>query len=126
MTAIPTPSGALLNRAAANDIYDITKQSCATCRFWQPDQDAKADSNERSVTPTDNNVGFGFCRRNPPRLVDRLVELNVEPPRYGNQIDADEGFNATATFDSTSFPGTFFSEWCGQHEWLPELEPVRV
>lgn len=124
MSAVPTDSGRRLNRAAPNDAYDIKKESCATCRFWQPNQNPEIVPGDGPIVPSEKNVDFGFCRRNPPVIVNRLTELNIDPPRYGEQRDADEGFNATATFDSSSFPGTFFTEWCGRFEWLKSLEPM--
>lgn len=126
MSDTPTDYGRRINRTMANDVYPLKREACATCRFWLPDQDhGDGSDGEGPVKPTDDNIGFGYCRRRPPVIVNVLADLNVTRPRYGQQIDADDGFTAVATFDSTSYPGTFHSQWCGDFEWLPSLAPFN-
>jgi len=57
-------------------------ESCGRCRFWQDRKDGK-----------------GMCRRNPPRIVETLLNQPVD----SNAID-----------DATVFPGTFENDWCGE------------
>jgi hypothetical protein len=98
--------------------FDRKREHCATCRFWMPRQTISDD--EKSST---DELGFGFCRRQPPKLIEHLVAMVVAKPVLGKQSDIDDLFDATDHFDATAFPGTYHSEWCGEFQWLPKLQP---
>jgi hypothetical protein len=100
--------------------FNPKRESCATCRFWMPNQ-YLGDDPART-----DELGFGFCRRRPPRLVEALVSMAATSPPVGRHADMDELFPAVRHFDATAYPGTFHNEWCGEFEWLPRLQPVEM
>jgi hypothetical protein len=73
-----------------------------------------------------DDVGHGWCRRRAPRLIETLVAMTVAKPRLGNQEDMDDLFHVCSVNDATSYPGTFCLQWCGEFEWLPGFEPIRI
>ncbi|WP_157035743.1 hypothetical protein [Sphingobium chungbukense] len=102
-------------RAQPNINYDVTQPRCATCQFWAP------DTFRLEKGTNDPSFGFGACRRRPPQIIDALARVNINPPRPGMHLDNDEVFSVDDAFDSTMFPVTFYTSWCGEFEWLPEL-----
>lgn len=117
MSAVPTAATMRYDRTTEGGNVDTKTESCGTCRFWQMDGDAK----ESAVDPSD--IGFGFCRRRPPTLIETLVRMTVSTPQLGQQHDMDQLFTATDVFDASSFPGSFHAEWCGDFEWVAGLDP---
>jgi hypothetical protein len=103
-------------RAVINDNYDLTTEACATCRFWNAETVKGSDRG-----PDAAGFGFGVCRRRPPVVLDTLAQMSATPPRPGNAVDMDEVFSSVSLYDSTVFPGTYYSTWCGEFEWLPSL-----
>jgi len=100
--------------------FDGRWEHCATCRFWLPEK-LRSDEDSRMTELT-----FGVCRRNPPRLIEHLVRMNCQSPSVGSQTDMEELFTVSQHFDATAFPGTFHSEWCGEFQWLPKLQPTEA
>lgn len=97
------------------DFFDPEHEACATCRFWLP-----CDRSMRAKDKTEE-LSFGFCRRRPPTIIDALVPMSTGYPVIGKHQDMEDLFDYSAAYDSTAFPGTYASEWCGEFEWLPDL-----
>lgn len=100
---------------------ELNKEGCGSCRFWLPDPKC---TDQRGT----GGWGFGYCRRRPPRLISPLAKVARGTLRCGHQQDMDELFGACATFDATAFPGTYYTEWCGEFEAAPEgadVVPIR-
>lgn len=93
------------------------RESCATCRFWLP-------AAVEPETPETDELTFGFCRRRPPQIVETLARMVVGKPVIGGGgEDMEALFSITEAYNATSFPSTFTTEWCGEFEWLPRLQP---
>lgn len=85
----------------------MSAPQCSGCHFWKLD--------ETTVDPLDSDWGFGFCRRNPPALVDSMIAAEIVPPRYGNPSDLARPEPSSA-YAASLWPATFATEWCGAFE----------
>lgn len=113
-----------IDRTKPNDVFDLKAEGCGTCRFWHPSRPDSDPPKDGAKVPVSD--GFGYCRRNPPRIIETLVAMNVETPRFGQHVDADDAFSDTRVFDSTSFPSTWATNWCGEFDWVERLRPVEM
>lgn len=77
------------------------EHTCGSCRFWRKQP---------------GNVEFADCRRTSPRIIDRVIQQDLEEEPQGG-ID-----NSTIEI-ATRFPRTFVDDWCGKYE--PNAEQVR-
>jgi len=71
------------------------KNKCESCKFWN------------STTKVDDEFMIGECRKNPPKLMTRMLEKQ-------SQISDPED----AAWLSTSFPVTAEDSWCGKWSGL--------
>lgn len=125
--AAPAPYQYGFDRTKAAE-FEKQHEACATCRFWQPgfDHFFAAIEAAKSGKPQ-GELHFGFCRRKPPKIIEHLVQLVAEPATVeSGPKEMEEIFNSGGHFDATAFPGTFYTEWCGEFQWLPELLRVEV
>ncbi len=79
---------------------------CNQCRFWREEMDHR--------DPNDVNWGYGWCRRNPPTIVESVAVHMLPPLRYGQQVDPD--LDTVDLISASKFPSTFATEWCGKFE----------
>ncbi len=66
-------------------------QVCSGCKFWS------------SSLTVDDDFRIGECRKNPPKLMTRMLE------KQSRMSEAEE-----AAWLSTSFPVTTEDSWCGK------------
>lgn len=83
-------------------------EQCNACRFWSEEMEHR--------DPSDVNWGFGWCRRNPPRIIETIVPSFFPQPSYGQQVDPD--FDAVAAVNASKWPSTFATDWCGEYRLL--------
>ena len=117
MGSVPTPAGMAFDVTANPVNFDPKCECCGSCRFWLLDQTVK-EMNAYSV-------GYGWCRRRPPKLIPAMVDIMLEKPKMGHHQDMSDLWNAYGAGDAASYPGTFCLQWCGEFEWHPRLEPIR-
>ncbi|HEX2594783.1 MAG TPA: hypothetical protein VHL34_24985 [Rhizomicrobium sp.] len=88
-------------------------QFCGVCRHWQ---DA-----ERSA---DETLGWGWCRRYPPRVSDHVASMVIERPKFGGRnYDPEDVVTVSAVSDASIFPATWHDEFCG--EFAAVADPVN-
>lgn len=91
---------------------------CGTCRFWFIELASKDDILEEET-------GFGWCRRHPPKIIDHMARMAIQQPGFGgNVVDREDVASAAVVDYATMFPATFGGSWCGEYQALPAV-PVE-
>ena len=100
---------AISGDTAARPASATNKKQCNRCRYWLFDP----------KTADVNNPGWGFgsCRVRPPVLLETILAMQVERPRYGHQVELD--LSVYDIVEASRHPVTISSAWCGRYE------PVR-
>lgn len=84
-------------------------ESCFGCRFWLVD--------ERTICGPlpfkGNDIAFGRCRRNAPRVTGDLAALGVPRTTWGRDPDPDEELATTQLYRASPQPVTAADDWCG-------------
>ena len=85
---------------------------CRVCRFWHLDLRAgETDPGE------DQNAGFGWCRYNPPAIIDHMARMAIHQPGFGGHVfDPEDVASAMHVENATLYPATFGTGWCGRFE----------
>lgn len=84
-------------------------ERCRTCRFWLLNKGEDADEKV--------SAGFGWCRRRPPQIIDHMARIAIRTPGFGGHVIDPEDVASCSTIHETSFfPATFGTEWCGEFE----------
>ena len=96
---------------AARPASATNKEQCNRCRFWFAQPDATSDC------PIDG-PGWGWCRREPPRVSDHLAQVSIGLPSFGRSYDPDDLAGIVNVADASVFPATFLDNWCGRFEAL--------
>ncbi|MFS0737532.1 hypothetical protein ABC347_10825 [Sphingomonas sp. 1P06PA] len=87
----------------------MTTERCALCRFWLPV--------EEGVDRTADDAGHGWCRREPPKIVDHMARMAIPQPGFGGHVfDPEDVADAGTVHNACLWPATFYTEWCGQFE----------
>lgn len=87
-------------------------ERCRICRFWQLD----LAPNEKDKGE-EWDAGFGWCRRDPPRINEHMARMVIDHPRFGGKnYDPEDVASASHVHDATLFPATFGTNWCGRFE----------
>ena len=89
----------------------LNPEQCNRCRYWHAEPDAKSDC------PVDG-PGWGWCRREPPRVSDHMAAVTIGFPPFGKQHDPEEIATVVNVADASLFPATFLDNWCGRFEAL--------
>lgn len=90
-------------------------ETCAGCRFWLAVSDA-------SDCPVDG-AAFGWCRREPPKIIDRMARIAIRTPGFGGNVVDPEDVAGASTVHSTSLhPATYRTHWCGRYQAHPMEE----
>ncbi len=84
----------------------LPSERCNRCRFWSEEM-AHRD-------PSDDDFGFGWCRRRPPVLIETIVKPLLPALRYGQQTDED--MSALDLVSASKHPATHSLDWCGEYE----------
>jgi hypothetical protein len=85
-------------------------EQCNRCRFWLAVPDEVGDCPE-------DGPGFGWCRRNPPTLSDHMASMIIDRPRFGgHNYDPESVATVGNVHNSSLFPATWQTTWCGQFE----------
>jgi hypothetical protein len=83
----------------------MSREQCSRCLFWRVEQ-GKGDLREES---------FGWCRRNPPSIVDQMARQAIPPVGFGgNNCDPEDVADVVNVQRSGLFPATFANAWCGE------------
>lgn len=85
---------------------DAKPESCGSCRFWRLDE-ARED-------PNDPGCGPGWCRRDPPVLIQQMAVMLLPRLEYGQQVDPELDTNDLVS--ASQHPGTWSTDWCGRFE----------
>lgn len=85
---------------------DLPAERCNRCRFWREDMEHR--------DPSDENWGFGSCRRRPPVILETVAKHMLPPLRYGQQVDPD--LDPLDLHSASRFSGTSSTDWCGAFE----------
>jgi len=81
-------------------------EQCSTCRFWLVEKDQNQSVHE----------SFGWCRRNPPTIVDHMARQAIPPVGFGgNNPDPEDIATVVNVHHSGLFPATFGNAWCGEY-----------
>ncbi|UAK25845.1 hypothetical protein [Sphingomonas nostoxanthinifaciens] len=84
-------------------------ERCDNCRYWL------AGRGMADQVKANGDSAFGWCRRNPPRIVEHVASMSIRGPAFGNQIESNDAADVFAVSDATLFPAIFGTSWCG--EW---------
>lgn len=67
----------------------------------------------------DGSESFGWCRRNPPSLLDHMARMTIPP--LGNRednYDPEDVATVGRVQCASMFPATYGTEWCGQYQGI--------
>lgn len=87
-------------------------KQCNRCRFWLEDM--------RHRDPQDADFGFGSCRLKPPIVIDALVTVQIDRPRWGSGEVFDDIVDTTSLARASRHPMTFATDWCGEFKPMKE------
>ena len=91
-------------------------ERCRICRFWQLDLGINEVDPGEDVT-----AGFGWCRREPPKIIDRMARIAIATPTFGGHVvDPEDVASAIPVSAASLFPATFGTEWCGRFAQMGE------
>ena len=91
------------------------KEQCNRCRFWLAEPDEASDCKI-------DGPGWGWCRREPPRVSDHLARIAIGYPSFDRQAAPEEFATVVCVADASLFPATFLDKWCGRFEPCRQAE----
>lgn len=65
----------------------------------------------------DGSESFGWCRRNPPSLLDHMARMVIPPlGNTADNYDPEDVATVGRVHSASMFPATYGTEWCGQYQ----------
>ena len=90
-------------------------ERCRTCRFWRLDLKVNETDLGEEI-----DAGFGWCRHDPPQIIDHMARMVIQQPGFGGiRYDPEDVASAMHVEPASLFPATFGTNWCGRFEVKP-------